>query len=90
VRPQGPAQRRDRQPAPVPEVFPKSESHTLSDLVRYTKVKGDTFHRASSDAASIIFVLEKGLQRPGRRPSFGALVRDSGGLLRFRRNGNGH
>ena len=63
--------------------YPDAPSHNLAQLADYVGVEIDSMHRAEADATLLLRILRKGLETRGPEMTWGDLLRDAGGLMRF-------
>jgi DNA polymerase III epsilon subunit family exonuclease len=63
--------------------FPASESHDLSSVAEYAKVRTDVLHRAAADSLYVVLIFEKGLRKRKDGLTLRELFSESRGTLRF-------
>lgn len=63
--------------------FPDAPSHNLGKLAVHVGVETGRMHRAEADATIMLGILQKGMEDRDGKVTWGELVKDAGGLMRF-------
>ena len=63
--------------------FPKSKSHSVEEVAKYTEVETAVLHRAMADSMYVFLIFDKGLQSKAAGIKLRDIYADCGGPLKF-------